>query len=191
MSANLESFQEDDVKKCLLRMWIQPPDSHKLKSERIKFHCCYILESLSKRGKTYIGYSVNPFHRLRQHNGEISGGAYKTRKHRPWRLICYIAGFATQHEALQFEWRLQHPFKGLHKKKSKKTYPGIFLPGHEVTLKAGRSVAGILYRLSQSSCLKKWTNNAIDSNLRPLSVYFIQHEYKLPFMSPNLCVEYV
>lgn len=72
-----------------------------------KNHMCYIL--LSNSGKRiYIGYTVNFARRLRQHNGEIIGGAKKTKRGRPWKPVCLISGFLDQSSALRFEYRLQH-----------------------------------------------------------------------------------
>lgn len=45
------------------------------------FHSVYLLRSLQSSRYTYIGYSVDPIHRLKQHNGDIpQGGAWKTRR---------------------------------------------------------------------------------------------------------------
>lgn len=63
---------------------------------------CYCL--VSTTGKTYVGFSTNVDRRLRQHNGELQGGA-KATKGGSWTRICTIAGFPTQQSALQFEWR--------------------------------------------------------------------------------------
>jgi predicted transcriptional regulator len=41
------------------------------------------------------------------------GGAKRTRKHRPWRMIGYVHGFRHRREALQFEWMLQNPTKSI------------------------------------------------------------------------------
>lgn len=71
-------------------------------------HICYILKS-SVSNKIYIGYTVDFNRRLRQHNGEIVGGAKKTEKYRPWYPICLIKGFNESSSALRFEYRLQHP----------------------------------------------------------------------------------
>lgn len=70
----------------------------------------YLLKSTTSR-KTYIGFSTNPSHRLRQHNGEIKGGAKYTRYGRPWKLILAITGFPSAHLALSFEWWNHHPHK--------------------------------------------------------------------------------
>jgi predicted GIY-YIG superfamily endonuclease len=68
---------------------------------------CYILLSASGR-RTYIGKTNNPHRRLRQHNGEIAGGAKATRTDRPWSHICLISGFKSEKEALRFEYMLKH-----------------------------------------------------------------------------------
>ena len=78
---------------------------------KIKRHFCYLLYSPSTT-RTYFGYTVDPFRRIRQHNREIVGGAKKTKKGIPWEIICYIAGFPDQRTALQFEWKNNHPTKG-------------------------------------------------------------------------------
>jgi predicted GIY-YIG superfamily endonuclease len=66
---------------------------------------CYCL--VSSKGKTYVGFSVNVERRLRQHNGELCGGAKATHGDQ-WSRLCTIAGFPTQQAALQFEWKWKH-----------------------------------------------------------------------------------
>lgn len=68
---------------------------------------CYILKSVSSE-KLYIGYTTNLYRRIRQHNGEIAGGAKKTVKNRPWAYFCVVSGFVEPGAALRFEYRLQH-----------------------------------------------------------------------------------
>ena len=58
--------------------------------------------------RCYIGATTCPTKRLRQHNGEIQGGALRTRNGGPWRFHCVIAGFRTWVEALQFEWAFKY-----------------------------------------------------------------------------------
>lgn len=71
----------------------------------------YLLKS-ETASRTYIGYSVNVFRRLKQHNGILSGGAKKTQKGRPWKLIMFVSGFNYEKTAYQYEFCIQHPPKG-------------------------------------------------------------------------------
>lgn len=72
-------------------------------------HYCYLLLSETKKKASYIGYSVNPCRRLRQHNGEIKKGAKKTKGGVPWSLGICVGGFPDRVAALRFEWAWQHP----------------------------------------------------------------------------------
>ena len=56
-------------------------------------------------GKSYIGASVDIHKRLRQHNGEIKGGARATHYGRPRTRVCHVQGFPNERTALQFEWK--------------------------------------------------------------------------------------
>ena len=73
---------------------------------------CYILSSLNEKyfNSTYIGFTDNPLHRIRQHNGEIKGGAKFTKRRRPWQLILVVSNFPNKIAALKFEWAWQNPF---------------------------------------------------------------------------------
>eukprot|EP01039_Chlorochromonas_danica_P007492 gene7492-8283_t len=77
---------------------------------------CYLLRSLATPTSraSYIGFSTNPHHRLRQHNGEVSAGAWHTSKRRPWIHVVVIEGFPNKVTALMFEWQWQHPDKSRH-----------------------------------------------------------------------------
>ena len=71
-------------------------------------HSCYILLA-KNHNKFYIGYTTNLKRRLRQHNGELVGGAKKTKRWGPWVIFCHFTGFVDKSTALRFEFRLQHP----------------------------------------------------------------------------------
>lgn len=66
--------------------------------------CVYLLEDAA--GRTYIGATKDVARRLRQHNGELSGGARRTSRS-SWRLAVVVSGFAEWRDALRFEfaWR--------------------------------------------------------------------------------------
>ena len=64
---------------------------------------CYCLESAT--GSTYIGSSVDVDRRLRQHNGELKGGARATARGSGWKRVCHVVGFPDSKAALQFEWK--------------------------------------------------------------------------------------
>lgn len=68
---------------------------------------CYVIRS-TITGRVYIGYTVDFNRRIRQHNGEIKGGAKKTQRGQPWEPICVIQGFIDNHTALRFEYKMQH-----------------------------------------------------------------------------------
>ena len=94
--------------------------------------------------KTYIGYTINPENRLKQHNGEKSGGAKYTRGNK-WEFAFIISGFETSQNALQCEWRLKNPYG--RRKRGK--------------------YSGILSRLDGlRHCVKDeyWTNQVVISN---------------------------
>ena len=112
-------------------------------------------------GCTYAGVSPDPDRRLRQHNGEIKGGAkYTTGKGPGWRHICLISGF-DKIQSMQFEWAVKH-------------YPP-------------RDTGGIVNRLIKLIAVlnkQKWTSKSPDAITVPLSVTWLEKhnigEYSLP-----------
>lgn len=64
---------------------------------------------LSSDGSTYVGATVDLERRLRQHNKELTGGAYATSakvlKGETWIRVAHVEGFPDWQSALQFEWR--------------------------------------------------------------------------------------
>ncbi|KAJ4821695.1 hypothetical protein LUZ62_034261 [Rhynchospora pubera] len=93
------------------------------------FFACYLLCSLCPRYKprttTYIGFTVDPKRRIRQHNGHITCGAWRTKKARPWEMVLCIYGFPSNITALQFEWAWQHPTKSLAVRKAASNFKSL------------------------------------------------------------------
>ena len=75
----------------------------------------FLVYLLKNENKSYIGYTNDFKRRLRQHNGEIKGGAKYTSKYDNWSPICIVDGFQTKSEAMQCEWRLKR-VKGYYKR---------------------------------------------------------------------------
>ena len=70
-----------------------------------KWHVYLLLNEANTR--TYVGATVNPDRRLRQHNRELVGGARATASDH-WTRICLVSGFPDERAALQFEWTWKH-----------------------------------------------------------------------------------
>jgi predicted GIY-YIG superfamily endonuclease len=113
-------------------------------SENIKPYYCYILYSLNPfyKNYTYNGSTNNLQKRLRQHNGEIVGGAKATKNKGPWDYLLIIEGFLTHNEALSCEWKIKHP---TNKKLRPKKYCGV---------------EGRISSLNLILSLDNWTNNS-------------------------------
>ena len=118
--------------------------------EKIKNHYCYILRNSHGNdvNRTYNGYTVNPKHRIRQHNQEIVGGAQYTKKwgNKSWEMYVLIKGFPDNHNALQCEWKIKHPAR---KRKRPQKYNGP----------EGRVIG-----LNEILKLSRWTSKSIYDN---------------------------
>ena len=68
-----------------------------------RFYVYWIVSGQS----SYIGATVDPCKRLRQHCGVLVGGARRTRG-RLWHYKCVISGFRTWREALCYEWSFKY-----------------------------------------------------------------------------------
>jgi len=72
---------------------------------------CYILQNTYEphKNRTYCGYTINPKRRIRQHNGEIKGGAKYTSAfgNKSWKIYALITGFPNRQNAMQCEWKIK------------------------------------------------------------------------------------
>ena len=108
-------------------------------------YVCYVLRS-TKSERTYVGVTNSMPRRLRQHNGEITGGARYTQMGRPWRLAFMVKGFENKSQALQFEWAVKNA-----------------KPKRQRLKGRAQSMGAVLRR-------ERWTNRAPESNAVPLLV---------------------
>src|SRR3990167_985801 len=133
---------------------------------------CYVLYSLSNHNSTYVGATNDMIRRLRQHNGEIAGGAKLTAKKRPWALVALFYGFPDQHSALQFEWRVHHPPSSrlVKTRKGKLRYK---YPSNR------HGINGRIKVLEEVLSLKQWTSNSLPANQFQLTCLWYLTGYQL------------
>lgn len=69
-----------------------------------------VVYCLTAGHRSYVGVTNNLARRLRQHNGQLRGGARYTALNRPhgkrWALHFLVTGFPKRSDALRLEWRL-------------------------------------------------------------------------------------
>ena len=131
---------------------------------------CYILCNTDEKYKncSYVGYTVNPARRIRQHNGEIVGGSKSTHKKGHWEFFCVISGFKTSNNAMSCEWRLKHPDN---KKRKNKMYCGL---------------DGRILTLNKILSLDKWTEKCDIDNTNCKYKYYIHQAYKSEINVPEI-----
>lgn len=134
----------------------------------------WIFYIITNKNNTYAGVSPDPVRRLRQHNGEICGGAkYTTSKGPGWLHLCLVSGFQTKQQALQFEWAVKHV--------------------------APRNKGGIsarIQKLFKVLCNTRWTSKAPLANTVPLTVAWCVSPSTIspPFLVEELvqkCPDYI
>lgn len=135
-------------------------------------YCCYLLRCWNPKWKNhfYIGFTNNPPHRIRQHNGEIDAGAKKTLSKRPWEMVLFVYGFPTKNSALKFEWHLQHP------KKSRLVKNYLKQRSYK------RGIHGRIKILFEMLSLAPWKNYLLNINFTTdahYDTYFIKNTIKL------------
>lgn len=92
--------------------FVSDPEPDRLPTDE---YVCYMLVSSVNPRRTYVGCTNNMKRRIRQHNGEIKGGARYTTKFRPWVVKFMVFGFGSSRSmACKFEthWkRSSHRFR--------------------------------------------------------------------------------
>lgn len=136
-------------------------------------HYCYILSNpyLPHANRTYNGYTINLSKRIRQHNGEITGGAKYTKKYgnKQWKYLAIVSGFPDYYNALQAEWRIKHPSGR---------------PGRR--LSCYNSPIGRLTGLSEVMHLERWTKQSIHNNSSlSFTVYILPCYFHLFVSAPK------
>ncbi|XP_058782084.1 uncharacterized protein LOC131656368 [Vicia villosa] len=141
------------------------------------FFACYLLASLNPRfkGHTYIGFTVNPRRRIRQHNGEIGSGAWRTKSKRPWEMVLCIYGFPTNVAALQFEWAWQHPIESLAVRKA------------AVGFKSLSGIANKIKLAYTMLTLPSW--ESMDMTVNFFSTKYMKHCASCPNLPQHMTVE--
>lgn len=97
-------------------------------------HFCYILSLIGDDYITYVGYTVNMSRRLRQHNGELVGGARFTTRHGPakgllWRVVALVTSNDLDHRrGLSLEWHIKHPEGHKRRRRSRRSASQVPLP---------------------------------------------------------------
>ncbi|KAL2461197.1 Excinuclease ABC [Abeliophyllum distichum] len=81
----------------------KPSSSSNSRSSSKRSWRVYLILSTNPPIKTYVGVTNNFSRRLKQHNGELQGGAKASRAGRPWICACLIQGFRNKSKACEFE----------------------------------------------------------------------------------------
>lgn len=174
-----------------------PRKIRKKRKEVGKF-CVYLIAPQSIEGKfrPYIGCTNNPSRRIRQHNGEISGGAIRTRGVK-WRFILIVSGFVNRRDALQFEWQSQKQAKVYganviwNRRKRKKVSPlnnnGVVIPDglrNYIQIKKSKYTLGDMIQKNTAIMTwlltwYRWTNNGLLNKKRKkeLNVWWMDSSY--------------
>ncbi|KEH34436.1 putative GIY-YIG nuclease superfamily, structure-specific endonuclease subunit Slx1 [Medicago truncatula] len=170
------SLPEEDEESLQIQLQQNNNNENEI-SEGEGFFACYLLASLNPRfkGHTYIGFTVNPRRRIRQHNGEIGSGAWRTKKKRPWEMVLCIYGFPTNVAALQFEWAWQHPVESLAVRKA------------AVEFKSLSGIANKIKLAYTMLTLPSWQNMNMTVNF--FSTKYMKHCAGCPNLPEHMTVE--
>ncbi|KAL7083655.1 hypothetical protein ACP275_14G176800 [Erythranthe tilingii] len=86
----------------------KPSSSISISSPPRNSWAVYLIVSTNPPIKTYVGATNNFSRRLKQHNGELKGGAKASRAGKPWICACIVQGFTNKCKAYEFEskWKI-------------------------------------------------------------------------------------
>lgn len=104
---------------------------------------------------SYIGATVDPVRRLKQHCGVLAGGARKTQG-KLWKFKCVISGFRTWKEALSMEWAAKYHSRNCRSIETRKS-----------------AIENVMKR-------ERWTSNSPLSCEVPLNVEYDPEKYGFP-----------
>ncbi|BBN05879.1 structure-specific endonuclease subunit SLX1 [Marchantia polymorpha subsp. ruderalis] len=137
-------------------------------------HACYLLRSLNPRYRSrfYIGCTVDPRRRLRQHNGELAQGARLTKEKRPWEMVLCVYGFSSHVAALQFEWAWQHPLKSLAVREAAGGMPSL------------KGVPGMVRLVCTMVTLPEW--QSLNLTIQFITSTYLQHRQGAPALPPQM-----
>jgi predicted GIY-YIG superfamily endonuclease len=68
---------------------------------------CYLIQSDANKNFSYIGITRDLERRIRQHNGQLTGGAKCTRRFNDWVYVTSVE-CQTHSDAARFEWYWKH-----------------------------------------------------------------------------------
>ena len=88
-------------------------DEQPSNAKATKYYCYFLGQHNYWSGQTYNGYTVNLSRRLRQHNGEIKGGAWATtaKDKGAWSFIAVLTSdsWTSVSRAMACEWNCRYP----------------------------------------------------------------------------------
>ncbi len=129
---------------------------------------CYILKN--DTGKSYNGSTNNMTRRLRQHNGELVGGAKFTKRFRQsnWEIYFLITGFPDHQNCLQAEWKIKYP-------NNKRPRPKLY-----------NDYEGRIKGVNEIIKTQRWTaNSTIDNQTINYDIWIVKEYAHLLFEYPN------
>ncbi|KAL6879208.1 hypothetical protein J3F83DRAFT_725453 [Trichoderma novae-zelandiae] len=131
----------------------------------------YVLRSTVKATSIYVGSTPNPPRRLRQHNGEVQGGAKRTSRdqYRPWEMVVLASGFPSSVAALKFEWALNNPHLTTHIPKEERITVATQRKRNGMPRRGPHSLKSIvsnLHLLTRVPSFSRW----------PLNIHFLSRD---------------